>query len=183
MEVASTEALHSQSRETVENLFRTSDPSPSATCTTSGREQSQQADNANEDLSNLELLCLRSAGAEPHFFGATFGYPFGRIFSATLKAVRQQAPGLSVTGVVDENSLDRPRPAPAPLPNRTIVNMLTTAYFDQVHPQFPFLHRPSYQQREEQVLSDAESGKTPNPIDAFFVYIVSVKCLTSHACL
>lgn len=61
--------------------------------------------------------------------------------------------------------------------------MLTTAYFEQVHPQFPFLHRPSYQEREDQVLSDAEAGKTPNPIHAFFVYIVSVASLTSPACL
>lgn len=58
----------------------------------------------------------------------------------------------------------------AALPERAIVNMLTTAYFEQVHPQFPFLHRPSYLQWEEEVLSATEQGKTPDPVQAFFVY-------------
>lgn len=50
--------------------------------------------------------------------------------------------------------------------------MLTTAYFEQVHPQFPFLHRPTYQKWEEDVLAASEAGKSPNPVYAFFVYAV-----------
>lgn len=50
--------------------------------------------------------------------------------------------------------------------------MLTSAYFEQVHPQFPFLHQPTYLQWEEEVMTACESGYTPNPTKAFFVFAV-----------
>ncbi|EXJ82089.1 hypothetical protein A1O1_08158 [Capronia coronata CBS 617.96] len=136
-------------------------------------------DQATDDSSSLELLCLRSAGAEPHFFGASSGYSFTKMFSASLRSVREQAPGLTLSGIVEKTCVKRTTPTPAPLPNRPIVNMLTTAYFEQVHPQFPFLHRPTYEKWEEEVLAASESGKTPNPTYAFFVYaLCAVGALT-----
>lgn len=130
-------------------------------------------DRAMEDPSNLELLCLRSAGADPHYFGASSAYSFTKMFSASLRAVRRQAPGLSMSGVMDESCESRPHVIPAPLPNRAVVNLLTSAYFEQVHPQFPFLHRMTYLQWEEEVLNDSEAGISPNPVHLFFVYAVS----------
>lgn len=152
----------------------TSPPDATATIAT----PSQPAINGEEmdDPSSLELLCLRSAGAEPHFFGASSGYSFTKMFSATLRTVRQQAPGLTMSGLVDKTCQTRAKTAPAPLPNRAIVSMLTNAYFEQVHPQFPFLHRPTYQKWEEEVLAASESGKAPNPVHAFFVYAVRFLC-------
>lgn len=133
-----------------------------------------------DDLSGLELLCLRSAGAEPHFFGASSAYSFTKMFSASLRAVRKQAPGLTMSGIMEKSFQSRPSATPAPLPNRNVVNILTTAYFEQVHPQFPFLHRPTYFQWENEVLAAAEAGLTPNPVHAFFVFAV---CWTSGAIL
>ena len=52
--------------------------------------------------------------------------------------------------------------------------MLTIAYFDQVHPQFPFLHKPTYLQWEEEVMVARENGYAPNPAHMFFVYAVSL---------
>ena len=141
--------------------------------------QSITNEQVTEETSSLELLCLRSAGAEPHFFGASSGYSFTKMFSASLRTVRQQAPGLTMSGIVDKTPHKRTSPTPAPLPNRAIVNMLTTAYFEQVHPQFPFLHRPTYQKWEEEVLSASEAGKSPNPVHAFFVYAVGQSCSLS----
>ncbi len=127
-----------------------------------------------DDPSSLELLCLRSAGADPHYFGASSAYSFTKMFSASLRAVRKQGPGLTMSGVTDTNFEDRPSALPAPLPNRAVVNLLTTSYFEQVHPQFPFIHRLSYLQCEEEVLTASEAGLTPNPVHAFFVYAVSL---------
>ncbi|EXJ84041.1 hypothetical protein A1O3_04708 [Capronia epimyces CBS 606.96] len=132
-----------------------------------------------DDMSSLELLCLRSAGADPHYFGASSAYSFTKMFSASLRAVRKQAPGLTMSGIRDQSFESRPCATPAPLPNRALVSMLTSAYFDQVHPQFPFLHRPSYLQWEEEVMAASEAGMTPNPVYAFFVYaLCAVGALT-----
>ena len=125
-----------------------------------------------DDLSALELLCLRSAGAEPHFFGASSGYSFAKMFSASLRAVRQQGPGLTMSGIRDKTCQKRPLAMPVPLPNRMVVNALTNAYFEQVHPQFPFLHQPSHEKRKDEVLSAIDAGKSPDPIHSFFVYVV-----------
>ncbi|KAL4879281.1 fungal-specific transcription factor domain-containing protein [Aspergillus karnatakaensis] len=127
-------------------------------------------DNTVDDLG---LLCLRSAGADPHYFGASSAYSFTKIFSASLRAIRRQAPGLSMTGVADSFVQSRPTPSPAPLPARSFTTMLTSAYFDQIHPQFPFLHRPTYMRWEEEVLEACERGYAPEPTKAFFVYALS----------
>lgn len=126
-----------------------------------------------EDSSSLELLCLRSAGADPHYFGASSAHSFTKMFSASLRAVRKQGPGLTMSGVMDQTFKSRPSAIPAPLPNRAVVNLLTSAYFEQVHPQFPFLHRQTYLEWEEEVLTASEAGMAPNPVHAFFVYAVS----------
>ncbi|EXJ91784.1 hypothetical protein A1O3_00334 [Capronia epimyces CBS 606.96] len=122
------------------------------------------------DISNLELLCLRSAGAEPHYFGAASAYSFTKMFSASLRAVRTKGPGMTMSGIADNTVQARARATLAPLPSRAYTSMLTSAYFEQVHPQFPFLHRPTYLQWEEEVMTACESGYTPDPTKAFFVF-------------
>lgn len=133
---------------------------------------STNATKETNDATNLELLCLRSAGAEPHYFGASSTYSFTKMFSASLRAIRTQAPGLSMSGVADNFVQFRPRPTPVPLPGRSFTTMLTSAYFEQIHPQFPFLHRTTYMKWEEEVLDACERGFPPNPAQAFFVYAV-----------
>ena len=119
------------------------------------------------------MLCLRSAGGEPHYFGTSSAYSFTKLFSATLRAVRAQGPGLTLSGVPDAAVHSRPTPTPAPLPDAAATRVLSAAYFEQVHSQFPFLHRPTYYKWEEEVLRACEGGYTPNPTHLFFVYAVS----------
>ncbi|KAL2441458.1 hypothetical protein ABEF95_014955 [Exophiala dermatitidis] len=131
------------------------------------------------NFSNLELLCLQSAGAEPHYFGASSAYSFTKMFSASLRAVRAQGPGMTMSGIADKSVQARPRATPAPLPGGAYTSMLTSAYFEQVHPQFPFLHRPTYLEWEEEVMTACEGGYTPNPTKAFFVFaLCAVGALT-----
>lgn len=125
-----------------------------------------------DDFSSLGLLCLQSAGGDPHYFGTSSAYSFTKMFSATLRAVRSQGPGLTMAGIpVASGQLTQSRPTPVSLPDRAITSMLTTTYFDQVHPQFPFLHQPSYLKWEEEVMDAIENG-TPDPTELFFVYAV-----------
>ncbi|VUC29949.1 unnamed protein product [Clonostachys rosea] len=125
-----------------------------------------------DEYSKVELLCLQSSG-EPHYFGASSAYSFSRLFSSTLRAWRSQAPGLSMSGITESTVQARPRPAPVSLPDRALVTMLTSSYFEQVHPQFPFLHRPTYLRWEEDVLSALAKDESPDPTSLFFVYALS----------
>lgn len=135
----------------------------------------------DDEFSNVQLLCLQSGG-EPHYFGASSAYSFTKVFSATLRAWRAQAPGLSMGGVTESTILTRPRASPIALPEKAVVTMLTTAYFEQIHPQFPFLHRPTYLEWEEAVLQAREKGERPDPARLFFIFAVAaVGALTSPA--
>ncbi|CAI7653594.1 unnamed protein product [Penicillium glandicola] len=122
--------------------------------------------------SSLDLLWSRAAGGEPHYFGASSALSFTKVFSATLRAVCVKGPGLTMSGIPDIPTQYRSDTAPAPLPDRELMTMLTTAFFEQVHPQFPFLHRPTYLQWEEEVMKACHTGSTPDPIHLFFVYAV-----------
>lgn len=128
---------------------------------------------SGDDLSGLELLCMHSAGAEPHYFGASSAFSFTKLFSATLRGVRAQGPGLTMAGISNNASKSRPKPAPAPFPDEAILTRLTTAYFDQVHPQFPFLHRPTYLKWESDVLACRRNGEPPDQAQLFFVYAIA----------
>ncbi|KAK3633148.1 hypothetical protein LTR56_015924 [Elasticomyces elasticus] len=74
-----------------------------------------------------------------------------------------------MSGIAAGNVLQLTATTPAPFPDRAVVKMLTTAYFDQVHPQFPFLHKPTYRRWEEEVLTAGECKRSPDPVHAFFV--------------
>lgn len=83
-------------------------------------------------------------------------------------------------GVTESTLLTRPRAAPIALPERSAVTTLTKAYFDQVHPQFPFLHHPTYLEWEDGVMTARDEGRTPDPAKLFFIFAVAaVGALTS----
>ncbi|CAG9961946.1 unnamed protein product, partial [Clonostachys byssicola] len=127
----------------------------------------------DEEPSSLDLLLLRAAGGEPHYFGSSSSFSFTKLFSARLRGSQFHMPGLSMNGMTHPYIQERPRPAPAPLPDRATTKMLTTSYFDNVHPQFPFLHRPTFLEYEDAVMSACENGLTPNPVWSYFVYMVA----------
>ncbi|KAF2871916.1 fungal-specific transcription factor domain-containing protein, partial [Massariosphaeria phaeospora] len=156
--------IHASSDEAASTVF---------TQATAASTTATEATPAGDDAANMELLCLRSVGADPHYFGASSTYSFKKVFSASLRAIRTQAPGLSMSGYADSGIQFRPKSNPVPLPGRSFTTMLTSAYFDQVHPQFPFIHQPTYLQWENEVLEACEGGYSPDPAQAFFVYYLS----------
>lgn len=85
-------------------------------------------------------------------------------------------------GVADSSRLTRQVSKPKQLPERSALVRLTEAYFDQVHPQFPFLHRPTYLQWQDGLLRAREKGEDLDAAHLFFVYIVSQISLQELAC-
>ena len=128
---------------------------------------------ATKEATSLELLCLRAAGGEPHYFGSSSAYSFTKLFSAQLRGAQFRIPGLSMGGVSHPYVQNRPRPVPAPLPDRAATRILTNAYYENVHPPYPFLHWPTFLEYQDRVMTACESGLTPNPVASIFVYMVA----------
>lgn len=77
-----------------------------------------------------------------------------------------------MSGVSDAILQQIPRAQPGPLPDRFAGQLLEHTYFEHVHPQYPFLHRPTFQTWQENVFTATETGLQPDPTQLYFVYMV-----------
>ncbi|KXH27020.1 hypothetical protein CSIM01_12595 [Colletotrichum simmondsii] len=141
------------------------------------RAPSPDADDHHVDTlsSEVALLCLSAAGREPHYFGPSSAVSFSRIVSATM--------GLASTGGSSQHSHAGPgkdinpevvREVPLRLPSPTLRANLSEAYFNNIHPQYPFLHKPTFQIWEETCLKASLDGdlSSVNGSTLFFVLMV-----------
>lgn len=101
--------------------------------------------------SEVALLCLSAAGREPHYFGPSSAVSFSRIASVTMGL--GPASGSSVRSATGDSHTTNARipldlldtfPAPASAVR------LAQAYWQNIHPQYPFLHRPTFEVWERQ---------------------------------
>lgn len=144
-------------------------PSPSIS---SPRRPSTAVVSIHADDTGMESLCLGSAASQPQYYGPSSALNFARVMSAVMRGVRFTAPGLSFSGVKDNLLSELPRPIPAPLPPKVFAELLSEAYFTHVHPQYPFLHKPTFLYWENNVHVANEHNMAPTPEQAFFVYMV-----------
>ncbi|KZF23929.1 hypothetical protein L228DRAFT_227756 [Xylona heveae TC161] len=157
-----------------ERAFSTEQPQATASDTISSTSKDALEDEKVDDLSSeVGLLCLHAAGREPHYFGSSSGFAFTKVLNSSLKNFRSQGPGISL-GCVNDSSLNtRSIVPPCPLPSKPVASMLTQAYFENIHTQYPFLHRPTFEKWEADVMA-ARDGE-PRHVDSimlFFLYMV-----------
>ncbi|KAK1493074.1 hypothetical protein CCUS01_13896 [Colletotrichum cuscutae] len=125
--------------------------------------------------SEVALLCLSAAGREPHYFGPSSAVSFSRIVSATM--------GLASTGGSSQHSHagrgkdinpEVVREVPLRLPSPILRANLSEAYFNNIHPQYPFLHKPTFRIWEETCLKASLDGdlSSVNGSTLFFVLMV-----------
>jgi hypothetical protein len=137
-----------------------------------------EADDHHVDVlsSEVALLCLSAAGREPHYFGPSSAVSFSRIVSATM--------GLASRGGSSQHSRDGfgkgigsevPREVPLRLPSPKLRANLSEAYFNNIHPQYPFLHKPTFEIWEETCLKASLEGdlNSVGGVSLFFVLMVS----------
>ena len=136
--------------------------------------------------SEVALLCLSAAGREPHYFGPSSAVSFSRIASATMGVHQPHAhaqhggssrsrpiyasvdghpPGVLGKGAAG-TPLRRQTPPPANLmglfPDPATAARWSQAYWQNIHPQYPFLHRPTIELWERQcALAYAQRDMTP----------------------
>jgi hypothetical protein len=147
-----------------------------------------QEENLDGLSTEVALLCLSAAGREPHYFGPSCAVSFSRVVSATM--------GLPKRGRLSQHEVAMPEarrpeahqmlPVSVLFPSPRLAETLSHAYFKNIHPQYPFLHRPTFKAWEEICASANADGGLDNVDDLplFFVLMVyAIGCLalgTAH---
>jgi hypothetical protein len=72
----------------------------------------------NQLAGRLETLCVSSAAGPMSYYGPSSALSFSRLLGTTLKCLRFQGSGLSMSGVSDTLLNQMPRAQPNPLPDR-----------------------------------------------------------------
>jgi hypothetical protein len=137
----------------------------------SGSSKSRDEDDGASHLSSkVGMLGLRMDGVEPHYLGSSSAFAFSRLIHSSLRQVISgNHPDLF--GVNE----DTPKPSPCPLPDYEFGITLSNAYFQNIHPQYPFLHEPTFRVWEAKLLGPSESidPLSFDPIPLFFLNMVS----------
>ncbi|KAL3463591.1 fungal-specific transcription factor domain-containing protein [Aspergillus heterothallicus] len=147
----------------------------------SRRGSSVQPDDQQVDVlsSEVALLCLSATGRDPHYFGPSSAVSFSRIVSATMGLPATQGVGSGSQHSVISGRGASPIPAarnasPLRIPSPTTAAKLSKAYFDNIHPQYPIIHRPTFLSWEAEFHRGLQSGGLSEiaNIPLFFVLMV-----------
>jgi hypothetical protein len=128
-----------------------------------------------DDLSTeVALLCLSAAGREPHYFGPSCAVSFSRIVSTTMGLPRRNGSSQHSSGWPGAQNSEVDRTVPVSFPSRALAATLTQAYFKNIHPQYPFLHKPTFLAWEEVCTRANAAGDvtTAGGLALFFVLMV-----------
>lgn len=118
------------------------------------------------------MLGLSAGGAEPHYLGSSSAFAFSRLINSSLRKIvtekQTRMPGFPQ----DSPSIL----TPCVLPDYATGLTLSNAYFENIHPQYPFLHEPTFRSWEKMFTNPDETlNSSPyNPLPLFFINIVSV---------
>lgn len=140
--------------------------------------RSTDADESDVLSNEVALLCLSAAGREPQYFGPSSAVHFSRIISSTLRLPRRGGGGGATSSHYSNASDSVPRDTTTTryreFPDASMMAKLSEAYFSNIHPQYPFLHQPTFQLMEQECLE----ASLRNNLDAasesslFFVLMV-----------
>lgn len=138
-----------------------------------------------EDILSDEvaLLCLGAAGREPQYFGPSSALSFSRIASSVMGLARRGGTTSSRPSGVNGQSGARQRPqSDASLKTRLAkafpspdkMALLSQAYFENIHVQYPFLHRPTVQSMERQCRNAQARDELSEADDAYLFFMLMV---------
>jgi hypothetical protein len=145
--------------------------------TTSSPEPRTLADyETTEDLHDLAskvgTLSLNAAGAEPHYLGSSSTFAFARLIKPLLSQV-----GNSTFQDEPSEAVDLTTPATCHLPDPATAVILSNAYFDNIHSQYPFLYEADFREWESAIILHAHEPI----IDSAPYFFLNIVCLyTRH---
>lgn len=138
-----------------------------------------------DDLSSMiGTLSLNAAGAEPSYLGASSAFAFARFFKPSIRqAVASLPPEISSISRSSVHGHVSAAPEPCHLPDYQTAVQLSNAYFHNFHPQYPFLHEPTFRMWET-VLEDpieAMSSFGYDPVPLYFMNMVRMTCVVGDS--
>ena len=133
---------------------------------------------------DVALLSLNATGREPHYFGPSSALSFSRIASLTLglprRATDRTTPQASARGGDEQIMSSDLNNAILRLPSETIGRTLSRAYFSHIHPQYPFLHQPTFQAWEGRFWTALQTGAPGDAGDAPLFFVPMVSKIVTH---
>ncbi|KAH6695013.1 fungal-specific transcription factor domain-containing protein [Plectosphaerella plurivora] len=118
----------------------------------------------------LGFLDVTADQAEPQYLGSSSSFSFAHIINASLRSSVPQ----TTTAVGGEPDGLNPTPSPCLLPEHEVAITLSNAYFENIHPQYPFLHEPTFKRHEARLLGspEARADTKSNYAPLFFMNMV-----------
>ena len=118
------------------------------------------------------MLGLRMNGEEPRYLGSSSAFAFSRIIHSSLHVPFSRS-YLDAFGGLDQDTSTH---FSCPLPDDALAVRLSNAYFENIHPQYPFLHEPTFRQWEARLIGMPETDEAFvfDSVPLFFVNMVSL---------
>ncbi|RDW70415.1 hypothetical protein BP5796_08812 [Coleophoma crateriformis] len=132
---------------------------------------SHEREDVNELSSKVGLLALNAPGTEPKYFGSSSAFAFSRMINSSLQRLRAQDGNGKSKGQDRLDDQHSQTVFPCQLPSPAIGEMLTKAYFEHVHTQYPFLHEATFKSWEHSIMNGVEDSGI-NHVMCFFVNMV-----------
>lgn len=131
-----------------------------------------QRDDSSAFESRVGLLDVRATLSEPQFLGSSSAFAFSRIVNLSLT---KNLP----TDTTKASILDRHASVPSPcqLPEYDIAVKLSDAYFKYIHPQYPFLHEPTFRAQEAALYNASQDLNETNNFSTS-LYFLNMVCLS-----
>lgn len=140
------------------------------------------SDASFDDLSSeVALLCLSAAGREPHYFGPSSAVSFSRIAGQLMGLGKLSASSQSAAGMETPPRHGHPRSFVPQFPPPDVGLELSQAYFDNIHRQYPFLHKPTFKRWEQQCLAAHRDGDVMEAGDTPLFFVLMVYAIGSLA--
>lgn len=98
-----------------------------------------KGEGASDLSSRVGMLDFRTTQMEPQYLGSSSAFAFSRIINFSLSRDLPSEPTLASLS----NRHASP-PSPCLLPDYEVALTLSNAYFKHIHPQYPFLHEPTF---------------------------------------
>lgn len=130
--------------------------------TGSGRDENN---NSMGLVSRAGVLDLQASGAEPQYLGSSSMFSFSRVIHACVRQTIQERPQSDIDELMTER--DDTSITPCPVPSYQVGKVLSNAYFENVHLQYPFLHEPTFRHWEHKVVGQGVS--VASAAELFFV--------------
>ena len=136
-----------------------------------------EPDEVSELASQVGMLGLNAAGAEPQYLGSSSAFAFSRIINLSL---RQEVPG-RFGATFDLNQDQASMEYPSTLPDYEAGLKLSDAYFQNIQPHYPFLHEATFRTWEARLTRPSQTLDTLglDSIPLFFLNMVSFSLVPS----